>query len=158
MSSASIFLWIEQHPGLASWVQAVGSIIALIFAVWLPAHARSADKKKAVDGRKALLIVLLTDIETVILNDTPEGPSTSVEALSNFLKKLDMFLASETNLEIAREVMAIREGTNKLLKTAGTAYFEIFWDVNSPEFLKLIREVTVRMVEGSPGILPKPSS
>jgi hypothetical protein len=29
----SILLWIEQHPGLASWVQAVGSILAIVVAI-----------------------------------------------------------------------------------------------------------------------------
>ncbi|WP_440972962.1 hypothetical protein [Pseudomonas koreensis] len=33
MSWESISYWIEHHPGLASWVQAVGSILAILVAV-----------------------------------------------------------------------------------------------------------------------------
>ena len=28
--------WIECHPGLASWLQAFGSIVAIIIAIWVP--------------------------------------------------------------------------------------------------------------------------
>lgn len=156
MGWESILLWIEQHPGLASWVQAVGSVIALVFAVWLPAHARATDRKKAVDGRKALFIVLLADLEQAIVSNGPADPAALVEALSSSLQKLDVFLASETNLEIAREVMAIRPEIKRLLKLAGTGYLSTFWEPHIEDPLRLIRELTVRIVESSPGILPKP--
>jgi hypothetical protein len=40
MSWELISCWIEAHPGLASWVQAIGSIAALGLAVWIPANQR----------------------------------------------------------------------------------------------------------------------
>ena len=35
MSWESVSFWIEHHPGLASWVQAVGSIGAILVAIWI---------------------------------------------------------------------------------------------------------------------------
>lgn len=40
MSWESISYWIEHHPGLASWVQAVGSIIAILVAVRVASSQR----------------------------------------------------------------------------------------------------------------------
>jgi len=35
MGWESVSCWIEHHPGLASWVQSVGSILAIFVAVWI---------------------------------------------------------------------------------------------------------------------------
>lgn len=39
--------WIEAHPGLASWVQAVGTVAALLFAVLLPQIQRWRSERAA---------------------------------------------------------------------------------------------------------------
>jgi|GEM_PF-3031303 len=31
----TVFCWVEQHPGIAAWVQAVGAIVALAATIWL---------------------------------------------------------------------------------------------------------------------------
>lgn len=56
MSWECILCWIEHHPGLASWVQAVGSIGAIIAAVWvsgregrLRARIEKAARRDAID-------------------------------------------------------------------------------------------------------------
>lgn len=33
-----IITWMESHPGAASWAQAIGALIALAIAIWVPAH------------------------------------------------------------------------------------------------------------------------
>ncbi|MCM2537943.1 hypothetical protein [Burkholderia glumae] len=54
--------WIELHPGTASWVQAAGSIIALVFAIGVPAwqtsHARKAARKEAAERFRAVVQVV----------------------------------------------------------------------------------------------------
>lgn len=40
---AELLCWIEKHPGLASYVQAVGSIVAIIAAVWI---ARGSERTR----------------------------------------------------------------------------------------------------------------
>lgn len=40
MSWECVLYWIEHHPGLASWVQAVGSIGAIIAAIWISGGER----------------------------------------------------------------------------------------------------------------------
>jgi uncharacterized membrane protein len=44
MNWECVSYWIEHHPGLASWVQAVGSIGAILVAVWIMSkqHSRQA--------------------------------------------------------------------------------------------------------------------
>ena len=156
MSWECILVWVEQHPGWAAWVQAVGSVIALVFAVWLPAHARAVERNQAIDGRKSLFIVLLTELEASLMSDGPADPAALDEALSASLQKLDIFLAGETNLEIAREVLAIRPEIKALIKIVGTGYLDPMWESYRSDILKLVYEATIRMVEGSPGLLPKP--
>jgi hypothetical protein len=43
--------WIEQHPGTGSWVQAVGSILALIVAFWI-ANAQSREASREAKAAK----------------------------------------------------------------------------------------------------------
>lgn len=40
MSWETFFCWIEDHPGLASWVQALGSVLAIAVAIWLAGSER----------------------------------------------------------------------------------------------------------------------
>lgn len=50
MNWESVSFWIEGHPGLASWVQAIGSIVAILIAVWISntdSRIRKAAEKHA---------------------------------------------------------------------------------------------------------------
>jgi hypothetical protein len=62
--------WIESHPGLASWVQAVGSIGAILgaFAISNSQHKRHERLKKeeAVDRFEAYYAVLKNSVETCL--------------------------------------------------------------------------------------------
>ena len=40
MSWEDVSFWIEHHPGLASWVQAIGSIGAILVAIWISGGER----------------------------------------------------------------------------------------------------------------------
>ncbi|MBF8660822.1 hypothetical protein [Pseudomonas putida] len=48
----SIFKWIEAHPGLASWVQAVGSIAAILAAIWIASRDSRMKRNAERESRK----------------------------------------------------------------------------------------------------------
>lgn len=74
------FAWVERHPGLASWVQAVGSIAALLiaFSVVFIQHmlsersARRREKKADLD-----LVFALNKVATALHASLAEAVDTS---------------------------------------------------------------------------------
>ena len=46
--------WIEHHPGLASWVQAIGAIAAIGIAIWVPYAQRSKELARAAKAATEL--------------------------------------------------------------------------------------------------------
>ncbi|WP_454839661.1 hypothetical protein [Pseudomonas hormoni] len=62
MSWECVSYWIEHHPGLASWVQAVGSISAILAAIWI-ANRDSRFRRNA--DREARLGALVRAITAV---------------------------------------------------------------------------------------------
>lgn len=52
MSWEGISYWIEHHPGLASWVQAIGSIAAILVAIWISGGERRHKTKIERAARK----------------------------------------------------------------------------------------------------------
>lgn len=56
MSWEVVSCWIESHPGLASWVQAIGSILAIGAAGLFPfVHEQAKEKRQRRNTRKSLL-------------------------------------------------------------------------------------------------------
>lgn len=51
--------WIEAHPGLASWVQAVFTVVAIGIAIWIPHSDRKESERKASLGLRMPLDRLL---------------------------------------------------------------------------------------------------
>lgn len=52
---AELFAWIEAHPGLASYIQTIGSLTALALAFWLPnSQRRSLERAAALQLRGGL--------------------------------------------------------------------------------------------------------
>ncbi|MGF6244155.1 hypothetical protein P3T42_005920 [Paraburkholderia sp. GAS38] len=45
----SLLHWIEIHPGTATWVQAIGSMLAIAIAIWVPYRQR---RGQIIDDRK----------------------------------------------------------------------------------------------------------
>ncbi|GAB2556454.1 hypothetical protein [Rhodanobacter koreensis] len=76
-------LWLEGHPGLAGWIQGVGSLIGLAIAIWVPKNiAQKAEKRQLVEARyKAMGMGLAVRYELrrikfpldAILAQWPEG-------------------------------------------------------------------------------------
>ncbi len=50
-----VLSWIEQHPGLAAWAQAIFSVVAILFAALLPIiHARYNDRQQVLKSKTLL--------------------------------------------------------------------------------------------------------
>jgi hypothetical protein len=56
MSWEVISTWIESHPGLASWVQAFGSVAAILIAVWISNTESRIRKAAEKHARKSAII------------------------------------------------------------------------------------------------------
>lgn len=56
--------WIEGHPGLAGWVQAVFSVVAILassfFAFWVPLHLRALSERDTVQRAINSLLMLVS--------------------------------------------------------------------------------------------------
>ncbi|MFP3369233.1 hypothetical protein [Pseudomonas sp. SIMBA_068] len=100
--------WIEHHPGLASWVQAIGSIGAIGIAIWIASSQRRAEAR--ADRAKSKLVLDL--IKTVaaradraVSNDsvssmTLNGHLNLIAGLYTTLEKIDLLnLPAENMLE-----------------------------------------------------------
>lgn len=44
--------WIELHPGLAAWLQAIGSLVAIGIAIWVPARYHKLARSAAANEHK----------------------------------------------------------------------------------------------------------
>jgi hypothetical protein len=44
--------WIEHHPGLAAWLQAIGSLVAIGIAIWVPARYHKLARSAAATEHK----------------------------------------------------------------------------------------------------------
>lgn len=47
MALESFLIWVEAHPGLASWLQAVGAIVSIIAAFMVSTSQQRASTKAA---------------------------------------------------------------------------------------------------------------
>ena len=51
--------WADKHSGFASWVQAIGSVLAIVLAIWVVQRQHRLELfRRAIADRKALLAVL----------------------------------------------------------------------------------------------------
>ncbi|MBJ2241980.1 hypothetical protein [Pseudomonas sp. MF6768] len=56
MSWEVISCWIESHPSLASWVQAVGSIAAILVAIWISSSDSRFRKRSEKYARRDAIV------------------------------------------------------------------------------------------------------
>lgn len=56
MSWEIVSSWIEAHPGLSSWVQAVGAIAAIAIAIVIPYRQRSQERRERATAKSELEI------------------------------------------------------------------------------------------------------
>ena len=60
--------WIEAHPGLAAWMQAFFSVVAIVassfFALWVPLHFRELGERDAVQRAINTLLMLISTTQS----------------------------------------------------------------------------------------------
>lgn len=59
MSLEVFFCWIEKHPGLASWIQTIGSIIAIAVAVWIASVPERRHRKEQLDKENVMKLAIV---------------------------------------------------------------------------------------------------
>lgn len=105
MSWECVSYWIEHHPGLASWVQAVGSIAAILAAIWIASRdsrmrrnaeaeirANAVLRAEAVVSEAALRVRLAIDVHKGI---TPHQLDLISTGLSQSLQHLTEVVSSD---------------------------------------------------------------
>ena len=66
MSWEVVSCWIEGHPGLASWVQAVGSIAAIIFAVCVAGRESRLRRRSEDEAKSEALTRAYTTVDDTV--------------------------------------------------------------------------------------------
>jgi hypothetical protein len=104
MSWDCVSYWIEHHPGLASWVQAVGSIVAILAAIWIASrdsrmrrNAEAESRKNAVVRAEAVLKEAALRVRLAIdvhKNITPRQIDAISTGLSQSLQHLTEVISS----------------------------------------------------------------
>lgn len=108
MGFASVMGWIELHPGLASWVQAIGAIAALGLAIWIPNRQRSFERKEAEEKKRSLLFVFLVECEWVL--DISQKSSATFDVRKKLIRDLiaGVRLVIDTDTDPARAASCLR--------------------------------------------------
>jgi hypothetical protein len=107
MSWEVVSCWIESHPGLASWVQAVGSILAILAAIWIANRdsrfRRNADKEARL-GALVRAITAVADAKARVVAGfegvIKTGASRNfVDAIKSDLEKSEQHLKEAMSIE-----------------------------------------------------------
>ena len=106
--------WIEAHPGTAAWVQAVGTIAAVAFAVALPVvQRRSAEQAAALAARTPLTnaMTVLTQATNYVRADSSDAETKHriAEALNSAHQGLANFPIHSLSSKVAPLFQSIRD-------------------------------------------------
>lgn len=117
MEFADVLCWIEKHPGLASWVQAVGAIAALGLALWIPSRQRLADRKEGEKKRRAILLVFLVECEWVIAITQKASATMDVrkKLIRDLLAGIRLVIEPDTNPDSAADCLRLKYNFEGLL-------------------------------------------
>jgi hypothetical protein len=109
MSWECVSYWIEHHPGLASWVQAVGSIMAILAAIWIANRDSRFRRNADIEARRGALVRAITaveDAESRVVSGF-EGV-TKIGASRNLVDAIKADLAkSEVHLKEAMSIQGV---------------------------------------------------
>jgi hypothetical protein len=110
MSWEVVSCWIESHPGLASWVQAIGAIAALVIAILIPNLQRAADRRQVHKKEKTLLLVYLVNCEFVITITQRESATLDIRKrlISELIERIKLTIDTDTNPDRAADCLRLR--------------------------------------------------
>jgi len=66
MSWEVVSCWIEGHPGLASWVQAIGSIAAIMFAIFVAGRESRLRRRSEAEAKNEALVRAYTTVDDTV--------------------------------------------------------------------------------------------
>lgn len=102
--------WCQMGPsGQAAWVQAIGSILAIGAAIFIPYWQRNRERKERAAHDRKVVMSAAANLE-IALQYESEGLS--------FSPKGDGVIRHDFNLEQAREFMKLRPQTHEALQSA----------------------------------------
>ncbi|MBN6714051.1 hypothetical protein JSY17_08590 [Pseudomonas capsici] len=102
---ADLLYWIEKHPSLASYIQAVGSIVAIIAAVWIARGserarlASEASKAKIIHKATVMLAWHAIDAAKAAYQDLRRIESNNGEAREELLHLASMHLQAIKSID-----------------------------------------------------------
>jgi hypothetical protein len=150
MSFGTFLGWIEGHPGLASWVQAVGAIAALMLAVLLPWLSRRNEKRDAIDARLSMFFVLLVDTESVLKRHINHDMRPTVNGLASVLARIDELLGAEKDLWIAQQALQARSVISELAAMLDHNWREILWRGKASSTFAEIKKIKALILKRRP--------
>lgn len=117
MGIESVLSWIEAHPGLASWVQAIGAIAALGLALWIPSRQQLVERKEVEKKRKSMLLVFLVECEWVIAITQRDSATLDVRKrlIRELLTGARSAIDADTNPDSAADCLRLKYNFEGLL-------------------------------------------
>lgn len=102
MSLEVVSCWIESHPGLASWVQAFGSIAAILAAIWLAGRDSRARRLSENDAKISALWRAHTAVD-----DTVRRVGTAVKTVETM--SIDRYAMGMINSDLRQAEQHLKE-------------------------------------------------
>ncbi|MFJ2527869.1 hypothetical protein [Pseudomonas helmanticensis] len=98
MSLDSVSVWIEAHPGMASWVQAFGSIAAILLAVFIASRDARLRRKAEANARLGAI-----DRAMIAINDAGMRVSNALQTLERFGVRRSVMALIATDLDQSQQ-------------------------------------------------------
>lgn len=93
MSWDSVLVWIEAHPGMASWVQAFGSIAAILIAIFLAGRDSRLKRKDGLAVRRGAI-----DRAMIAVNNSGMRLSGALHTIENMGVRRDVMSLIATDM------------------------------------------------------------
>lgn len=119
LEPSAVIRWFECHPGSAGWVQAVGSLLAIGFAIWLGRRQmkemRDQEEARRAANEEALGMLLTPSVTTALMD---------IERIEGVIAQKDYGIAIITPANATRDdavrAMSFRPPNNEdLIERAG---------------------------------------
>ncbi|QJI38262.1 hypothetical protein [Pseudomonas sp. ADAK13] len=98
MSWEAVSCWIESHPGLASWVQAAGSIAAIFVAILIASRDSRIRRRDGFEMRRGALVRAIA-----VLNDSTERVRSVHELFESSKTDAELVAAMSGDLVLCQQ-------------------------------------------------------
>lgn len=115
MSWECVSYWIEHHPGLASWVQAVGSIAAILAAVWIASSDSRLRRKAETAAKKDAVVRAIA-----VVGEASLRVNAAIEGLKNLNVQREMMNTIAASLSQSQQHLKeviLSQGVDSMIYT-----------------------------------------